>query len=1264
MLKYECFCLIKLQGNSVIKPVFVNYRILWFIFVALANITYAASQDWRSDCSTFSGMFSVESSEEWKTIGRGEVMIGKGIARIKDCFIVGGMSDWKNYEISFQSRAIRNAEQVQIWSGFRYTGREQRYALGLRGGNCDDIYLCRYSPDGNDRFLALEPLDFHPEPGQWYRMRIVVNDGHIQVYLNDETLPRLKVLDEQPLACGQIVLGGGWISTEFKDLKVTNLNSQADANNVSQRANVDSFSPNRPGWERDYQDKDKPLELTIARKSEKEHKREVQRRKYRPVSVSQLSDRRNEIALNGKWLFKPDYEITNESAAFDPNVEDDTWHVMDVPAFWNPVKNWLYRQPCGFDKNGSGVSDNWIEKDNVRWQNYTFEAQKTKAAWYRQWVVLPQNIKGKHFRLSFDAVAKIADIWVNGKYVGGHIGMFGPFEIDISNALQGGRNLIAIRVATKQSKNSGSTDKKIAGVAVSVEVTEEMLNSLPHGMYNSDHGGIWQPVKLVVSNPVYIEDVFAKTRTDGADIDVEVNNSGSEDQIITVGMKISPLDSGKPLYDEQCIAMTTIKAGMFKNLSLRTSKLMPLLWSPETPNLYNLCLSIYDNDRVIDQTTTTIGFRTFKISGNKFYLNGKPYWLRGANQTPMPLAPNDNVLAKRFMGLMHNGNEMITRTHGSAFSETWLQAADHIGIGVSYEGTWPWLMLYGPTPDSKLIQIWKDEQISLVKHYRNHPSILLWTINNEMKFTIPQWDFPNLSEAGRIEKWKVLSSAIKLVRDVDPTRPIVADSAYTRRNWDWEKNLKPANIDDGDVDDLHAYYGWYVPGAPFCFFTNAEWLKLANTDRPFISQECSTGYPNNDTGHPTRHYIFNHYTAHAIVGDWAYEDHDPAYFLKRHAFMSKEVEEAIRRSCPQAAGVLHLSNSCWFKNVYDANSIEPYPVYNAMRYALQPVLVSAELYGRNFYAGSSYSCRVCVVNDQTDGQTLDNSELRWCVVNAGKTLSSGQCRMVAVAQYDRKWQEIKFVIPAGLPIPKIDCLLVLELYRNGKKISENYYDLCVVERRWIYPSSDLMRKKKIALFDTSNQFADILKNYGFQNCKAIDNIANIADCNFLIIANADSLSEFPQWEQVRSFAESGKTVLLIHPGLHMTKLFPDMVKSVLDEPGDMVNIRVYESPVFDGIGPLELSWWQTGISQPYVCRRSFRLAKVPGVVPLATFMKVHGYLPRNKVQEQLKELSGSPLLEIKVGKGKIMVSEMALEAGTNDPIAARLFTNILTYLLN
>ena len=102
------------------------------------------------------------------------------------------------------------------------------------------------------------------------------------------------------------------------------------------------------------------------------------------------------------------------------------------------------------------------------------------------------------------------------------------------------------------------------------------------------------------------------------------------------------------------------------------------------------------------------------------------------------------------------------------------------------------------------------------------------------------------------EKYRIISDVVKEMRRIDPTRPICFDSNYQAKGKDKKFGADfMSSIDDGDIDDMHGYYNWYDYSV-FRFFNGEFQKQFKVADRPLISQEMSTGYPNNETGHPTR----------------------------------------------------------------------------------------------------------------------------------------------------------------------------------------------------------------------------------------------------------------------------------------------------------------------------------------------------------------------------------------------------------------------------
>jgi Glycosyl hydrolase 2 galactose-binding domain-like/Glycosyl hydrolases family 2/Glycosyl hydrolases family 2, TIM barrel domain len=1170
----------------------------------------------------------------WSLIGRTTVQTNATSVILAGGFIVN-QQVWTNAEITLRARVPRSTEQVQIWGGFRDRDRDSRYVFALRGGHDNDLYLARFAPDGEARFLGIAPLDFKPKPGVWYRLRLVILGNRFQIFLNDEKLPRINAMDRDPLwDKGGVLLGGGWLPAEFSDLQVKPLTAADEAA---------FLAIGNKRWS--------------APPIDKKALRERQRAEYIPAKISVLNPLRTKVSLDGNWLFMPDYQLAGGQKPIQLDYNDRNWHVMQVPSFWTPGLSWLYGE-TGFpdlDKFSAtkGVAESLYVQRIKRCDDYTFDWRKTSAAWYRDYLDLPPDLGDRHFELTFDAIAKVSEIWVNGTEVGTHTGMFGRVKCDITKAVKPGRNVIAVHVVSRPNSTRQSANK-VEGVAVTVEVTSAMLHSLPHGMFQDDVGGIWQPVKLTVTAPVLVSGCFIEPGLHGADINLDILNSRRQPEQLEVGYSIISAQDGTLLYSNPMARHFLAEADETGHLKLTTPYLNPKLWSPQDPNLYYLEIHLKSKNRAIDNYKVRFGFRTFTVDGNKFLLNGHPYWLRGADPFPNNLCPNDAVLARRFMKIAHDGNVRVTRTHIVPFTSTWLNAADEAGVAVSYEGTWPWLMIQGEPPSEQLLKIWKDEYLSLIREYRNHPGIILWTVNNEMNFASFDQNDPELLK----KKWVILNDMIKAIRQTDPTRPVVAYSGYTRKEAakGYHEVVRPNDFDDGDVDDIHRYYGWY--NESFFHYYDGQFKNFVTPGRPLISQEMSTGYPNNDDGHPTRFYLFKHYTPQALVGDYAYENADPAIFLKRQAFMTKELAETLRRTSHNtAAGILFFSYVTWFQSPWLANQIKPWPAYYALKTALQPVLVSAELYGRHFYSGRVFHEKVCVINDAENYQAIPASRLIWEFTDAGKVLSQGQVDVPPVDYYTNHWLDVEFKTLRTLPSPRVDGQLVLRLESNGHVLSKNKYDVAIATPEWA--NADLSKKPAFLLWNPGNHPVQSMSGIPVTD---INSVATLNPTNILIVGNLDGAALTPkEARRLKTFVSQGGRVLMLHPEQTLADLFPDEIKAYKSKEGEIVTMHIPESPVFSGIEPLDMAWFDRGDRRlPIACSGVYQIvAGRQDTTALADQCDFHAYL---KDPSEITRHSGTPLVEIRYGKGRLIASEMNFGSDKNDPVSRRILSNILDYL--
>jgi len=1069
------------------------YTAFWIAACSLASLPGHTQSQWQNDFSN--------QGEILKTVGRGECSIADGVFRSKGSYACFGGQKRNNHCV-FPGPAPRGgAEQVQIWAGFRAYNRFDRYVAGIKGGLQDDVYLMRTGYMGTDEFMGVRPLGFHPVPGEWYSMKVEVCGNRIRVFVNGEKEPYIDVVDKNAnlVPSGEVTLGGGWIETEFDDLIVTLL--------------PDNYLKNV-----------KAAEYRMAATSQqKEAKRRRERANYKAVMVNDIKPDRTEISLDGDWLFMPEYQLDDKAKAVSATTDDEDWHVMQVPNFWNPIRIWLHGEtmPTPNGPNPKGVSDTYYQQETDRCEGYTFDYRKTGTAWYRQWLELPTDIKGKQLTLSFDAVSKMAEVYVNGQLAGSNVGMFGDFQVDATDFLHPGRNVVVVKVT-----------RDISGAAA--QTSDAM------------------------------ENYYSSVRKDGF-----------------------------------------------------------------------------------------------------LYLNGRKFWMRGGNHIPFAICPNDSILADKFMQLMKAGNVQSTRTHTTPWNELWVSAADRNGIAISFEGTWSWLMIHStPIPDKNVLDLWSSEWLRVMKKYWNHPSVFFWTVNNEMKF----YDLDADMERSK-EKFRIVSDVVKGMRELDPTRLVCFDSNYLHSKALRRFGQDFLNtVDDGDIDDNHAYYNWY-DFSLFRFFNGEFQKQFKSPGRPLISQEMSTGYPNAETGHPTRSYQLIHQNPYSLIGYEAYDWADPMHFLKVQSFITGELAETLRRTNEQVSGIMHFAYMTWFRQCYNYKNIQPYPTYYAMQRAMQPVLVSAELWGRNLYAGEKLHTRIYVVNDSEDGRDLLPMALNWSIVDEkGKILASGTEQFPAVEYYGRKYIEPAIVMPSVLPSDKMNVKLKLVLVENGQTLSQNEYDLILANKRWNI--AKVSENKKIVLLDKDNTSAvlDFLQ-VKYQKASSVKELVQIKRKADLCIISGLKECTDDEKTLLRTYQQKGGKLLLLNSKEIAKKVYPEHITGwIIPTEGDIVVMERDDAPVFDGIGVLDLRYFNNNKREiPLACHATLKANRNENVTELAGQMKIHAYIDGGKPEDRIQKIEsmrGLTLLQIKDGKGTATVSTLCTEKADTDPIAGKLLVNMINTLVN
>jgi hypothetical protein len=947
------------------------------------------------------------------------------------------------------------------------------------------------------------------------------------------------------------------------------------------------------------------------------------------------------IDLTGNWFYKPDYltgkDEKPETAA--PRTGDN---LVGVPQFLNRVRWWL------------DDSEDFKKHEEARLRKLGFDTERAEEGWYKLVLDAPPLSNGKRLFIEFDGVAMKSRVFLNGQLLGEHTGMFSRFAFDLTPYLKSGKNLLAVFVSMEKIPVSTAS----MGQAVSVNLTASKVLSLSKGMFGPlepehdnrayDLHGIWQPVKLVVRGAGKLDDVYFVPSLDGAKVNVEASASTLQNAVLKARWIDAKTSKVFAIANQVKVQLSGDKS----TATLEIKNVKPKLWTPAEPNLYRLEITLESvSSEILDSWKQNVGFRTFEARGNKLFLNGKPYWLRGVNHLPYGKNPWDNALPKKLIRLMHDNNQRVTRTHATPWNEAWLDTADEIGLGISVEGIRPWAFVgkIGATPPD-LFKHWLMENEDVVKRIRNHPSVLIWTIGNEML----------LRDNENIEKWKQLSDVVRQTRQLDATRPIVVSSSYIRAPELFNNVIKPNDIDDGDIDALHSYKGWYSDST---FVTDSQFekeMKGAQWNRPFIGQEMSTGYPDLDTGLPVLRYTKNQFTPQAWVGVYAYPGSDPAYFLEHQRAVTKRWAEQLRfQRADKTAGFMLFAGECWFAHSYDAETVKPYPVVEAVKYAFAPVGLALETARRRFYSGEEVTTSVFVTNDDEQFRDFNDLQIEFAFVDSatGKEISSAKSGNVTSLPYYKTVQT-----PVNLKVPqtknaRIRLQLVTRLVKGKTEISRTI-DFIEVFSRPAAKTNSL--QTKIFINSLGAEMSNFVNQKGmFASVGSGLPQSSEAANSVILMGEAANLDELKENGKAYQAAKQGATVIIFSPDKKIQELFPNEVLSVKKVSGEFADLTTATGTKFvENLQPMDIKWWgRKNDWRAMVASSAHRLNPTGTAREIIRFIPAHGYISTEKISEQFMTV----LFEIPVGKGRIWVCDLDLEESISIDPAARIFAeNLLT----
>lgn len=376
---------------------------------------------------------------------------------------------------------------------------------------------------------------------------------------------------------------------------------------------------------------------------------------------------------------------------------DKTWRTLDLPHDWAIEGDFMATAPSG--ASGGALPGG--------------------IGWYRKHFNVNKADKGKKLFIDFDGVYMNAKVWINGHELGQRPYGYSSFRYDLTPHLNyGGDNVVAVRVDNSDQPNS----RWYSGC------------------------GIYRHVYLVSTDNVHVSHwgtwVNAEVQASGAAVfklDVELDNETGKSKKVTVVNTL--LDASGKAVGSSSSAVKLPAGASRKAVSQSMTLKNPQLWSVERPYIYKVRTQVKVGGKVVDEYYTNTGVRSFRFDAEKgFFLNGKNMKINGVCQHHdmgcLGAAVNEDALYRQLKMLRDMGANAVRCSHNPPAPEL-LNMCDTMGLIVMDESFDMWHRRKTKNDYARFFDKWAERDLTdLVRRDRNHPSILMWSIGNEV---LEQW---------------------------------------------------------------------------------------------------------------------------------------------------------------------------------------------------------------------------------------------------------------------------------------------------------------------------------------------------------------------------------------------------------------------------------------------------------------------------------------------------------------------------------------------
>lgn len=481
---------------------------------------------------------------------------------------------------------------------------------------------------------------------------------------------------------------------------------------------------------------------------------------------------RDTISINQGWQFHRG-DVKNIDELKTTQGDDD---VVNLPHDFLIGQDWVA-------PDASERPDNSDAGSNVRSRLSPRGFKEMGIGWYRYELTPKAEWKGKRIVLDFQGIMLVGDVYLNGKRIGGTDYGYLGFDIDLSKLLKWGQvNEIIVKADTGKPNNSRWYTGGGLFRDVNLIVTDKNLYFPRHPLF----------IRTVNNKEIKIRaNILNLQKTKKPQIPVEVKILNAEGKVVT--LQKSELHFNAKWRDREY---------ELPSISLEDAK----LWSPDSPYLYTAEVTLYDNEgNIADQIRESFGIRTIEMNPEKGLLvNGKKVLLKGyANHHTLGAlgaAAYPRAIEKR-LKLMKEFDMNHIRTSHNPYSEDFLKLCDKYGILVVDELYDKWLTQYaGGRVEWE--SLWQKDIPEWVKRDRNHPSVILWSLGNELQ------QYSNLP----FNDWGVTAYKLQkeLLHRYDDTR--LTTVAMHPRYRNLETDSIPADLAVATEVNSYNYRYMYFPG--------------------------------------------------------------------------------------------------------------------------------------------------------------------------------------------------------------------------------------------------------------------------------------------------------------------------------------------------------------------------------------------------------------------------------------------------------------------